>query len=76
MIAGSGLSSEVVNYKPHFIEPMECLAVAKLPEGPNWVYEIKLDGHRAEAIRTSAGVEFYSRDGKSFNKNSLTLLKC
>jgi hypothetical protein len=32
-----------------FIEPMECLAVAKLPDGPEWVYEIKLDGYRALA---------------------------
>lgn len=23
-----------------FIEPMECLAVTKLPDGPGWVYEI------------------------------------
>jgi hypothetical protein len=23
---------------------MECLAVSKLPEGSQWVYEIKLDG--------------------------------
>ena len=29
-----------------FIEPMECLAVTKLPEGPDWTYEIKLDGYR------------------------------
>ena len=50
-----------------FIEPMECLAVSKLPEGPQWLYEIKLDGYRAEAIRTKAGVEFYSRNGKSLN---------
>jgi len=27
-----------------FVEPMECLAVSKLPEGSQWVYEIKLDG--------------------------------
>jgi DNA ligase D-like protein (predicted ligase) len=47
---------------------MECLAVAKLPGGPDWVYEIKLDGYRAEAIRTSEGVSFLSRNGKSLNK--------
>jgi hypothetical protein len=23
---------------------MQCLAVARLPEGPNWEYEIKFDG--------------------------------
>jgi len=47
---------------------MECLAVSKLPDGPQWVYEIKLDGYRAEAIRTVEGVAFYSRNGKSLNR--------
>jgi hypothetical protein len=28
--------------KLKFIESMECLPVAKLPEGPEWSYEIKL----------------------------------
>ncbi len=54
--------------KPQFIEPMECLAVPKLPDAHGWVYEIKLDGYRAEAIRTADGVTFYSRNGKSLNK--------
>jgi ATP-dependent DNA ligase len=31
---------------PHFIETMDCLPVSKLPEGPKWTYEIKLDGYR------------------------------
>jgi hypothetical protein len=26
----------------HFIEPMPCLAVRKLPEGAGWEYELKL----------------------------------
>jgi hypothetical protein len=30
-----------------FIEPMECLAVAKLHEGGQWVWEVKLDENRA-----------------------------
>jgi ATP-dependent DNA ligase len=50
--------------KPKFIEPMECLAVPKLPNGPQWFYEIKLDGYRAEAIRAADGVAFYSRNAK------------
>ena len=29
-----------------FIEPMYALGVRKLPEGPDWLYEIKLDGYR------------------------------
>ncbi len=39
--------------RARFIPVMECLAVSKLPEGPQWVYEIKLDGYRAGAIRSS-----------------------
>jgi hypothetical protein len=34
----------------HFIEPMPCLAVQKLPEGEAWQYELKLDGYRALAV--------------------------
>ena len=51
-----------------FVPPMECLSVLKVPDGPHWVYEIKLDGYRAEAIRTKGGVELYSRNGKCLNK--------
>jgi bifunctional non-homologous end joining protein LigD len=54
--------------KAKFIEPMECLAVSTLPDGPHWVYEIKLDGYRAVAVRLADGVAFYSRNGKSLNK--------
>lgn len=54
--------------KTEFIEPMECLAVPKLPEGPKWVYEIKLDGYRAEAVRNADGITLYSRNGKSLGK--------
>jgi len=36
---------------PIFIEPMELLAVTRLPEGPEWSYEVKLDGYRAQAIQ-------------------------
>jgi len=54
--------------RARFIPVMECLAVSKLPEGPQWVYEIKLDGYRAGAIRSRGSVAFYSRNGKSLNK--------
>ena len=51
-----------------FVEPMECLAVGKLPSGPEWVYEIKLDGYRALAINASGKLSIYSRRRKSFNR--------
>jgi bifunctional non-homologous end joining protein LigD len=35
-----------------FVEPMQCLAAAELPEGPNWEYEIKFDGYRALGIKS------------------------
>jgi ATP-dependent DNA ligase len=51
-----------------FVEPMECFAVAKLPVGAEWVYEIKLDGYRALAINVNGKLNFYSRKRKSFNR--------
>lgn len=50
-----------------FMEPMECLAVAKVPEGADWVYEIKLDGYRAIAANSQGKVILYSRRRKNFN---------
>jgi len=51
-----------------FIEPMECLAVSRLPDGPQWVYEIKLDGYRAIAVRSGGNLNLLSRRGNSFNR--------
>jgi ATP-dependent DNA ligase len=51
-----------------FFEPMECLAVTKLPDGPDWVFEIKFDGYRALAINANGKLSLYSRKRKSFSR--------
>jgi DNA ligase D-like protein (predicted ligase) len=47
---------------------MECLAVKSLPDGSQWVYELKLDGYRAQAICEKDGVRLLSRNGKDLTK--------
>jgi DNA ligase D-like protein (predicted ligase) len=51
-----------------FTPPMECLPVSDLPDGPGWVYELKLDGYRAQATRDERGVHLWSRNGKDFSR--------
>jgi DNA ligase D-like protein (predicted ligase) len=54
--------------KAGFIETMDCLPVAKLPEGSGWTYEIKLDGYRLETVKTGGKVTVYSRRHNVLNK--------
>jgi DNA ligase D-like protein (predicted ligase) len=54
--------------KVAFIQSMECLPVAKLPEGPGWSYEVKLDGYRLEAVKQSGETTLYSRRGNILNE--------
>ena len=51
-----------------FIEPMECAPVTKLLDGPDWTYEVKLDGYRAIGVKTRREAVLYSRNHKNFNK--------
>ena len=52
--------------KPGFIEPMLLLRTEKLPEGPDWAYEIKLDGYRALAFKTGGKLQLRSRNDNDF----------
>lgn len=51
-----------------FTEPMECLPVQRLAEGEGWIYELKLDGYRAQGIFDSGGVRLLSKNGKDLSK--------
>lgn len=44
-----------------FIEPMYALGVRELPQGADWLYEIKLDGYRCVAGRDGRSVHLWSR---------------
>jgi DNA ligase D-like protein (predicted ligase) len=51
-----------------FIETMDCLPVSKLPDGPEWTYEIKLDGYRLEVVRETRMTTLYSRRENVLNQ--------
>ena len=47
---------------------MQARLVTKLPEGGRWLYEVKLDGYRAIAIKIGGNVEIRSRNNKDLTK--------
>jgi bifunctional non-homologous end joining protein LigD len=49
-----------------FVEPIYARAVQQLPEGTDWLYEVKFDGYRCLAGRDSTGVTLWSRRGNRF----------
>ena len=49
-----------------FIPPMLLLRKDSLPEGADWLYELKLDGYRTLATKTTGKAYLRSRNDKDF----------
>src|SRR5262249_52255530 len=61
--------------KAAFIEPMLLLRTEKLPEGPDWLMELKLDGYRALAIKCGGKVQLRSRNDNDFSQRYAGIVK-
>jgi ATP-dependent DNA ligase len=52
---------------------MYARAVQQLPEGKDWLYEVKFDGYRCLAGRDSTGVTLWSRRANRFTDQFPTI---
>jgi DNA ligase D-like protein (predicted ligase) len=52
--------------KATFVEPMLLQRTEKLPEGKDWLYELKFDGYRALAIKSGGTLRLRSRNDNDF----------
>src|SRR5436305_10831727 len=53
--------------KARFLEPMLLLRTDKLPEGNEWLYELKHDGYRGIAYKTGGKLYLRSRNDNDFS---------
>ncbi len=49
---------------PSFVPPMTARVVDRLPEGDDWIYEVKFDGYRALLLKNGEDVRVRSRNNK------------
>jgi DNA ligase D-like protein (predicted ligase) len=62
--AGTARRLTVTRRLPAFVIPMAAQVVNRLPEGADWLYELKFDGYRALLIRAGDRIEIRSRKNK------------
>ena len=53
---------------PVFVTPMAALAVEKLPEGAEWLYELKFDGYRALLLKDGSHAQIRSRNDEDLTR--------
>ena len=58
-----------------FISPMLLLRTDSLPDSPQWLYELKLDGYRAVAVKRNEAVHLRSRNDNDFNVRYPAIVK-
>ena len=54
---------------------MLLLRTERLPEGPDWLYELKLDGYRAIAAKAADRVQLCSRNQNDFGARYPSIAK-
>jgi bifunctional non-homologous end joining protein LigD len=57
-----------------FVKPMLAKPTDRLPDGPAWLYELKLDGYRALVMKTRGAVTLFSRRGNILNARFPTIV--
>lgn len=58
---------------PRFVPTMSATLVPALPEGDEWLYEVKLDGYRALLLKDGERVRVVSRNEKDLTANYPTV---
>src|SRR5437762_6200961 len=62
-------SPKPVKDAARYIQPMRPLRVPKLPtDNSKWLYEPKLDGYRAIALKNAGRPSLYSMDGQVYDR--------
>ncbi|SDJ11828.1 hypothetical protein SAMN05216338_10406 [Bradyrhizobium sp. Rc2d] len=63
---GLAISRRIIYLLSMFKAYELCLATAGVPNGPDWIHEVKHDGYRMLVIREDKSVRLLSRNGLLF----------
>src|ERR687890_76302 len=65
--ASTSTAKPAGNSAVRFVPPMLLLRTETLPDGPQWLYELKLDGYRAIAFKRDGTIHLRSRNDNDFS---------